>query len=52
MNAKEWLSKNNIDLNRYCGNIGDYDGNICIEVSYKHWEFWGKDGNFEKIILE
>ena len=31
MKAKEWLEKNNIDLKKYHGNIGDYEGNICID---------------------
>lgn len=49
MNAKEWLEKNNVDLSKYHGNVGDYDGNICIECADGTWEFWGKDGTIEKI---
>ena len=49
MTAKEWLKKNNVDLSRYHGNIGDYDGNMCIESKDGTWKFYGKDGNIEPI---
>lgn len=49
MTAKEWLKKNNVDLSRYHGNIGDYDGNMCIECKDGTWKFLGKDGNIEPI---
>lgn len=49
MNAKEWLKKNNVDLSKYHGNVGDYNGNICIERKDGVWEFWGKDGTIEQI---
>lgn len=51
MTAKEWLEKNSIDLTKYHGNIGDYDGNICIEQSNGTWVFWNNNGKFETITL-
>lgn len=42
MNAKEWLEKNNVDLSKCCGNIGNYDGNICVECKDGTWKFWAK----------
>lgn len=48
MSALEWLEKNNIDLSKYHGNIGDYEGNICIETG-KGWVFWNSDGKMENI---
>ena len=49
MTAKEWLEKNNIDLKKYHGNVGDYEGNICIEQTDGTWIFWNSDGKFEII---
>lgn len=49
MTAKEWLEKNNIDLKKHHGNVGDYEGNICIEQSDGTWIFWNSDGKFEII---
>ena len=34
MKAKEWLEKNNVDLKKYHGNVGDYEGNICIDFPF------------------
>jgi hypothetical protein len=48
MSATEWLSKNNVDLSKIHGNIGDYEGNICIETE-NGWIFWNSDGEFEKV---
>ncbi|MEG2013845.1 MAG: hypothetical protein RR063_11685 [Anaerovoracaceae bacterium] len=48
MDAKEWLTKHNVNLNNYHGNIGDYEGNICIETP-DGWIFWNKEGQIEKI---
>lgn len=49
MKAKEWLEKNNVDLKKYHGNVGDYEGNICIEQTDGTWIFWNSDGKFEII---
>ena len=48
MRATEWLEKNNINLNNHHGNIGDYEGNICVEFP-EYWEFWNSEGKIEKI---
>ena len=48
MSAIEWLNRNNVDLSKFHGNIGDCEGNICIETD-KGWIFWSKDGVFEEI---
>lgn len=49
MSSKEWLEKNNVDLSKYHGNIGDYEGNICIETD-DGWIFWNSEGKQEKIV--
>ena len=49
MDAKQWLKVNNINLNNYHGNIGDLDGNICIEQNDGTWIFWNKDGKQEIV---
>lgn len=42
MTVNEWLDKNNINLSEYHGNVGDYDGNICIETDDGCF-FWNAD---------
>ena len=49
MTAREWLDKNNVDLSKYHGNIGDYEGNICTEQNNGDWLFWSPDGTMEII---
>ena len=49
MTAKEWLDKNNINLSEYHGNIGDYEGNICIETD-KGWIFWNANDKRENRL--
>ena len=43
MTAIEWITKNNVDLHNYHGNIGDSNG-ICIEQNDGTWIFWGDSG--------
>lgn len=50
MTANEWLKKNNIDLSKYHGNVGDYEGNICIETD-DGWIFWNAEGKWEKVTV-
>lgn len=50
MNAKKWLTENNIDLTKYHGNVGDYEENICIETN-DGWIFWNSKGQCERIKL-
>ena len=38
MTFKEWSKKNDIDLSKYHGNVGDYEGN-----------FWNNEGQYELI---
>jgi hypothetical protein len=52
MSAKEWLDKNKVELSKYHGNVGDYEGNICIEQNNGDWLFWGTDGTIETIKAE
>ena len=52
MSAKEWLDKNKVELSKYHGNVGDYEGNICIEQNNGDWLFWGADGTIETIRAE
>lgn len=49
MTFKEWSKKNDIDLSKYHGNVGDYEGNICIENSDGTWNFWNNEGQYELI---
>lgn len=51
MSVKEWLDKNNVDLTKYHGNVGDYEGNICIEQNDGTWIFRNSNGDFEVITL-
>lgn len=52
MSFNEWKEKYNIDLSKYHGNIGDLEGNICIEdADGKGWTFWNSKGQFEKVQI-
>ena len=39
-----------ISLEKYHGNVGDYEGNICIETD-DGWIFWNAEGKWEKVTV-